>query len=273
ISLFLTSFLFVNVAMKYELFYELFDVGIKDEDIEMLKAAGVYYCNHLKMYRPKGSTVLRGFTKAKLAIIFEAAEKLMENRAAYGTNAGDVNKRMKSKKQVKTGDSSKELIVKNLAFGYQKSQLVGELKKFGKGVKVESIFQNGMFTGSAKATFESSQDAQKALALNGRMFFRQNLVLERGDNHQDNQIAEQPFVVVKGLPRDITKQQVRDHFTECGVPTKLHLSSGYQHNHRSAFIRYDSQPSIDKALELNGSVLLEQMITVELGKSSGGCPY
>ncbi|GJT49949.1 hypothetical protein Tco_0976106 [Tanacetum coccineum] len=64
---------------------EVFDVGIKDEDIEMLKAAGVYYCNHLKMYRPK-----------------------------------------------KTGDSSKELIVKNLAFGYQKSQLVGELKKFGK---------------------------------------------------------------------------------------------------------------------------------------------
>ncbi|GJU25517.1 pol polyprotein [Tanacetum coccineum] len=90
--------------------------------------------NEPTSYREAGSTVLRGFTKAKLAIIFEAAEKLMENRAAYGTNAGDVNKRMKSKKQVvsallfstdlKTGDSSKELIVKNLAFGYQKSQLV-----------------------------------------------------------------------------------------------------------------------------------------------------
>ncbi|GKC34570.1 hypothetical protein Tco_1046954, partial [Tanacetum coccineum] len=63
-----------------------------------------------------GSIVSREFSKAKLDIIFEAADKLMnklaeergeidegssdELTAAYGTNAGSVRKRMTSEKQV-----------------------------------------------------------------------------------------------------------------------------------------------------------------------------
>lgn len=228
--------------------------GISPRDVEGLQASGIYTCKAILQTKMHLTGVVRD---AGLDTIRKVAGKLLKDW--YPATGRDIILKGKG-----TADSLNEVIVKNLPYYYVDAQLKGQLKKHGKVVKVERVLENGLFKGSAKALFQSSEGARQALALNGTTFFGRELQLEIIGEEQN---AELPFVVVKHLPRDISLQEVRAHFVKCGEPAKVDFTKVYQNKHRSAFIRYGSQQSIDTALELDGLSIREHQILVELGRA------
>ncbi|GJZ74183.1 nucleolin 2-like protein isoform X3 [Tanacetum coccineum] len=267
---------------------ELSDVGIKQKDIDRLKAIGVYDCNYLRMYHQKGSIVSREFSKAKLDIIFEAADKLMnklaeergeidegssdELTAAYGTNAGNIKN--VSSRVVK--NVSSKVVVKNLPYRAREEDLHELFQNYGKVTEVKfDLERMGGFKGVAEVIFERAKDARKALSLDGSEFMDRDISVEMLESGGIKDNADPFFVMVRGLPRDINNMELEELFKTCcrkfsvKVPRESNKSYGY------AFIEFPSKEACRKALELNGAFVRQTMkITVELGdpgrRAAGG---
>ncbi|PWA64474.1 hypothetical protein CTI12_AA342580 [Artemisia annua] len=70
-------------------------------------------------------------------------------------------------------------------------------------------------------------------------------------------------VVVKNLPGDTSREQVRDHFKAAGYAKRIGVVDDFKKKNRSAYLYYASKSSADIALTFDKSRIGDQEITVE----------
>ncbi|GJU56739.1 nucleolin 1 [Tanacetum coccineum] len=174
-------------------------------------------------------------------------------------------------------DSSRVLIVKNLPFRAKEADLAEYFKAFGKVNVTFDDDKDGVFKQSAKVYFQRSQDALKALELDGEEFLGREISIEMSGSASDfaapaqvtppRRKEDHPFVVVNGLPEDVKHEEIDAHFKQCGRPLSVTVKREPGICQGYAFLTYESEDSVRKALTRNGSKLgLKQtQITVKRG--------
>ncbi|PWA99578.1 hypothetical protein CTI12_AA005670 [Artemisia annua] len=180
------------------------DYEISASDVEGLKACGINTCKDILQSTMYLTGVVRdgdsGLDKIK-----KAAVKLLKD--FYPA----VGREMMLKVRLSLDCTfSLETLSKH-------ARNKGIFKKYAKCVKLESVLEDGLFKGTAKALIQSSEDAP----VNGTAFFGRELEVEICGKEQNALI---PFVVVTKLPSDITMQEVGAHFSGCGESTSLEFT-------------------------------------------------
>ncbi|KAG5388104.1 hypothetical protein IGI04_029645 [Brassica rapa subsp. trilocularis] len=190
----------------------------------------------------------------------------------------------------------KTLFAGNLSFQIERSDVETFFKEAGEVVDVRFATNkdDGSFRGFGHVEFASSEDAQKALELNGRALLgrdiRLDMAAERGDRPAYNTPqsgggnfrsggggGEGQKIFVKGfdssLPEEDIRQALTQHFASCGEITRVSIPMDRETGASRGIAYIDFKEGAEKAYDLNGTELGGWNIVVDEAKprdSSGG---
>ncbi|KAI3812335.1 hypothetical protein L1987_17042 [Smallanthus sonchifolius] len=183
----------------------------------------------------------------------------------------------------------KTLFIGNLSFSVEESDVINFFKDAGEVAEVRFSMKDGRFAGYGHVEFATPDAAQKALKLNGELFFeravRLDLAKERGaytpseGNDRSSQKSGQSqglTVFVRGFGTDdgfdIVKSTLEEHFGQCGEISRMSIPKDFESGGPKgvAFIDFTDSKALNKALELTGSEVSGGTITVEEAKQKGG---
>jgi len=170
---------------------------------------------------------------------------------------------------------------------YQSSE--ADVEKFFKDCgKIEQIklpkFQDtGRLLGYGHVTFKSATSVEKALALSGAKIGERyiDVKMAKGENENKsfqrkvNDDRETKTIFVKGLPYDVTEDEVGDAFRHCGPIENVRFVYNTVQKHFKGFgyIDFKEEKSTKKALEMSGKNIKGRKIFVDLDYSTPKAGY
>lgn len=220
-------------------------------------------------------------------------ETLLKNKQNRDT-AKRANKESDGSDDQNEGKSGandcKELFVKNLPFKADEKSLTDFFGKYGEvtNVKVLKDRDTGRPRGIGFVEFSSSEEAQAAMddadniELEGRQLtinFSNDKDSNKGprqDNRREgsgNRGGDGTTVFVGNLGFKTTEDAIKDFFEGCGTVNSVRIAED-ENGRRKGFahVDFDSNDSVQKAIEKNGTELDGRSLRVDAstGKSSGG---
>jgi len=138
--------------------------------------------------------------------------------------------------------------------------------------------ESGKLKGVAFVRFEAEDSIERAVALHGKPFGEvESPIIERaaviGKGKGKGHTPEVHEAFVKDIPAAADADKVKEYFAKCGDITHFFLpkdkESGKPKGH--AFIKFTSAAALDKAIELDGTAIIEDgtYITVEKAMDKG----
>ncbi|CAI0628053.1 unnamed protein product, partial [Linum tenue] len=218
------------------------------------------------------------------------AKKVLECPTMSFSYIISVCSKMQPKTPVTPNDSAEActLFVGNLPFEVERADVENFFKDCGEVTDVRfAMDAEGNFRGYGHVDFSTSEEAKKALemkngeSLNGRGL-RLDLARPRGERQtpKDNNSSFQKGgrgqqgqkVFVRGFntsrEEDEIKNSLSEHFSSCGEVTFIKLPKDYETGafKGMAFVEFSDTDSMNKALELDGSDLGGDYLTVQEAK-------
>ncbi|KAH0468700.1 hypothetical protein IEQ34_001932 [Dendrobium chrysotoxum] len=178
----------------------------------------------------------------------------------------------------------KRLFVGNLPSEVTKDDLLDFFKMSGEVMEIQlAAKEDGSFRGFGHVEFVTEADARAALRMNGYILLGRPLIIdlarERGSNNpQDGKEngsyrigAQDPghSVFVKGFAKSLKEDQIRnslmEHFGSYGKIVRISIPQDNQTGRSKgfAYLLFNDQASVSKALELSGTQLGGYTLTVQ----------
>jgi len=201
----------------------------------------------------------------KLLLVLELKEK---------ENLRWINLTIK-RKNLKNGNGESENDTKirlgNLAFALEgkEDEIKDTFGSCGEIKNVEMITRkDGSFAGVALIEFEDKAGAAKAIERDGEEFYSRNLKI----TYYKAETPRKPYqsgpkpegcttIFIGGLKYEITEEEVRDFFSNCGKIADIRWQKGDFTG--IGWVEFEDTSSVDEALKLNGKMLLGRAIRVD----------
>ncbi|XP_058001523.1 nucleolin 2 isoform X6 [Hevea brasiliensis] len=186
---------------------------------------------------------------------------------------------------------SKTLFVGNLPFEVERPDVESFFEGAGEIVDIRfAMDKEQRFKGFGHVEFATTEAAQKALKLNGQSLngrqLRLDLARERGErasytpysgsrensSFQKGGRGQAQKIFVRGFDTSLGENEIRsvlgEHFETCGEITRISIPTNYETGaiKGMAYLEFKDADGFNKALELSGSQLGDQYLTVEEAK-------
>ncbi|XP_076883654.1 uncharacterized protein LOC143532496 isoform X2 [Bidens hawaiensis] len=171
---------------------------------------------------------------------------------------------------------SKTLFMGNLSFSIEKSHIVDFFKDTAEVVEVRFAKKNGRLAGYGYVDFASPDAAQKALKLNGELLLERAVKLDLGkkkdpSNGQTFETAnlapsDSKTLFIGNLSYSVEESHIVDFFKDTAEVVEVRFAkkdgrfAGFGH------VDFASPEAAQKALKLNGELLLERAVKLDLAK-------
>ncbi|XP_076950573.1 polyadenylate-binding protein 2-like [Bidens hawaiensis] len=171
---------------------------------------------------------------------------------------------------------SKTLFMGNLSFSIEKSHIVDFFKDTAEVVEVRFAKKNGRLAGYGHVDFASPDAAQKALKLNGELLLDRAVKLDLGkkkdpSNGQTFETAnlapsDSKTLFIGNLSYSVEESHIVDFFKDTAEVVEVRFAkkdgrfAGFGH------VDFASPEAVQKALKLNGELLLERAVKLDLAK-------
>ncbi|KAJ8770030.1 hypothetical protein K2173_009777 [Erythroxylum novogranatense] len=221
----------------------------------------------------------------------DADEEMVDTETPNTTsNQSDLIRKI-PKTPATASEGSKTLFVGNLPYQVEQADVECFFQGVGEVVDVRLAFDaDQRFKGFGHVEFATAEAAQKALELNGQSLndreLRLDLARERGDrgsytpsSGKDNtnsfrkcERSQTQTIFVRGFDKSVGEDEIRsslnEHFKSCGdiVRTSIPTEFGSGAIKGMAYLEFKDADGFYKALELSGSQLGDECLTVEEAK-------
>merc|ERR1712060_610699 len=117
--------------------------------------------------------------------------------------------------------------------------------------------------------YETPEGAQNALKLDGDEYWGRTIRVQYASKEKDKEQVFEAFV--KGFSQTVTDDFVKGVFATCGEIDSLRLPRNAEGEVKGvAFIRFRTEESLNKALELNNTKVADRVLAVEKATSDNG---
>lgn len=156
--------------------------------------------------------------------------------------------------------------VGNISHSVDEEQLELDFGQHGEIARVNFFGWKGF----AFITYMTEEDAQKALTMDADEYWGRALQVKLAAGRSDKEsggVGHEIFV--KGLPSSTSEDSVTEYFSKCGSISKVKVPASEDGKPKGiAFVTFDSEEALEKALDLDGQKFSESTITVEAASKS-----
>jgi len=196
-------------------------------------------------------------------------------------------KRKVTRQRIKKNDEAVDnrIFVSNLNFKVNDDIIKEALKEYGNISNIKWFTSGGQFAGKGVITFETVEQANKALQADGKevlgrpLFVRNwtkeppgssaiktTLHLSRPPSQRNVKLPGATAVYVTNLPFEVKEDQTRNLFSECGNIREIRWVEKAGKFTGSCFIEYETSEELDKAVAKNGVLFEGRPLRIDYAK-------